>query len=169
VPLDARTEDDRADVLAWIASGVELCRQRKPDIPPRHLVSYVVPLDSRGEAILLGAHRGSGLWLPPGGHVEPGEHPQDTARRECAEELGVELPLALARPVLLTSTLTTGTAGQHTDVSFWYVAAASRGDSFAFDPGEFREMRWFSLDALPAAADPEMERFARACRAISRA
>ncbi|MEE3919135.1 NUDIX domain-containing protein [Micromonospora sp. BRA006-A] len=29
------------------------------------------------------------MWLPSGGHVEPGEHPADTVRRELREELGV--------------------------------------------------------------------------------
>ena len=29
------------------------------------------------------------LWLPTGGHVEPGEDPSDTVERECQEELGI--------------------------------------------------------------------------------
>jgi 8-oxo-dGTP pyrophosphatase MutT (NUDIX family) len=50
----------------------------------RHLVSYVVLRDQYGR-ILLVDHVNAGLWLPPGGHVEPDEDPEVTARREARE------------------------------------------------------------------------------------
>jgi 8-oxo-dGTP diphosphatase len=31
-----------------------------------------------------------GLWVAPGGKIEPGESPYETAVRECAEETGLE-------------------------------------------------------------------------------
>ncbi|MGV9748387.1 NUDIX domain-containing protein [Rhodococcus zopfii] len=40
-------------------------------------------------------HIGAGLWLPTGGHVEPGEHPLDTAIRETREELGIDADFGL--------------------------------------------------------------------------
>lgn len=30
------------------------------------------------------------MWLPPGGHVEPGEDPWQTVVRECREELHID-------------------------------------------------------------------------------
>ena len=39
--------------------------------------------------VLLVNHINAGLWLPPGGHVEPDEHPAQTASREALEELGI--------------------------------------------------------------------------------
>jgi 8-oxo-dGTP diphosphatase len=81
------------DVLAWLDSGAALCRTRKPATPDKHLVSYFVVVDSSQHAVLLVDHRKAQLWLPTGGHVEPGEHPRMTVRREANEELGSRLGL----------------------------------------------------------------------------
>lgn len=43
--------------------------------------------------VLLHKHRKLGLWLPPGGHVEPHELPDDAAVREVLEETGVAVRL----------------------------------------------------------------------------
>ena len=76
--VDPWDDQERAHLDAaveWIASGAPLCRTRKPDVPPMHLVGYFVVLDEvRGEVLLV-AHRKAGLWLPSGGHVEPGRGP----------------------------------------------------------------------------------------------
>lgn len=103
----------------WIAGGAPLYRVRKPDVPPMHLVSYfAVPDDTRGQLLLV-AHRKAGLWLPAGGHVEPGEDPWAAVVRECREEPGIEAvasPVAGERPFFPTITGTRG-QGPHTDVS----------------------------------------------------
>lgn len=84
-PLDERERRDQAETLAWIASGAPLCRTAKPATPPEHLVSYAVVVDPAAGQALLVDHRLSGLWLPAGGHVDPGEHPAATARRELTD------------------------------------------------------------------------------------
>lgn len=43
--------------------------------------------------VLLHRHPKIGLWLPPGGHIEPHELPDDAARRETLEESGLEVRL----------------------------------------------------------------------------
>lgn len=43
--------------------------------------------------VALHPHRKLGLWLPPGGHIEMHELPDDAARREAAEETGVGVRL----------------------------------------------------------------------------
>lgn len=35
-------------------------------------------------------HKKLGLWLPPGGHIDPGELPEEAALREIREETGLE-------------------------------------------------------------------------------
>ena len=43
--------------------------------------------------VLLHLHRKLGMWLPPGGHIERNELPDDAAVREVLEETGVEVEL----------------------------------------------------------------------------
>ena len=43
--------------------------------------------------VLLHLHRKLGMWLPPGGHIEPDELPDDAAAREVLEETGIEVEL----------------------------------------------------------------------------
>jgi hypothetical protein len=81
VPFDEVESRDKEGVLEWIESGVELCRLKKPDVSPKHLVSYFLVVD--GDHLLLVDHINAGLWLPTGGHVEPGEHPRTTVEREA--------------------------------------------------------------------------------------
>src|SRR5882724_7728074 len=86
-PLDATEREHLADALLWVDSGAELCRIAKPATPPKHLVSYFAVVDAGH--ILLVDHKNAQLWLPAGGHVEPGEHPRTTVSRELEEELGI--------------------------------------------------------------------------------
>ena len=44
-------------------------------------------------ATLLHWHRKVGLWLPPGGHIEPNEDPLQAARREALEETGISVEI----------------------------------------------------------------------------
>ncbi len=43
--------------------------------------------------VLLHHHRKLGMWLPPGGHIERGELPDEAAVREVLEETGLDVEL----------------------------------------------------------------------------
>jgi 8-oxo-dGTP pyrophosphatase MutT (NUDIX family) len=49
--------------------------------------------------VLLHRHAKLGLWLPPGGHIEPDELPDEAALREVQEEAGIEVELTGPRGV----------------------------------------------------------------------
>lgn len=158
IPLDARERQDIAACLAWIDSGVELCRLAKPATPPMHLVSYFAVVDA--DHILLVDHRNAQLWLPAGGHVDPGEHPRVTVERELEEELGFAAPHPIGPPLFVTVTGTVGLTAGHTDVSLWYVVDARRDQAMRFDAREFHGVRWFAFDAVPfERTDSHMGRF----------
>jgi 8-oxo-dGTP diphosphatase len=157
-PFDELERAHREDALAWIDSGVELCRTQKPATPPKHLVSYFVLVDR--DHVLLVDHKDARLWLPTGGHVEPGEHPRTTVVRELREELGLDLGAAPEAPLMLTIAETVGLSAGHVDVSLWYVIESDRRLALEFDPAEFHSVRWFhSREAPVSRSDPHLLRF----------
>jgi 8-oxo-dGTP diphosphatase len=144
-PLDELEAEHRRDTLRWLESTDDVFRRVKPATPPRHLVSYVAVLDRSDRSSLLVNHINAGLWLPPGGHVEPDEHPTTTAAREAGEELAIE-PAFLTDPPRL-----------------WFVLTGTRDMPVTIDPSEFTEARWWThremLDADPRLFDPHYQRF----------
>ena len=156
-PMDELEARHRAECLAWLAATDDIFRREKPRTPSPHLVAYFLLRDETDGSVLLVDHRKAGMWLPSGGHVEPGEHPVATVRREMVEELGVPAvfsPRFGERPAFLTVTGTVGRpAERHTDVSLWFVLAGSRDQKLVPDTGEFRGVRWWTPGEV-AAADP---------------
>lgn len=63
----------------------------------RHF-TVAVFIAANGRVLLL-YHRGLRKWLPPGGHIEPGETPDEAARREVREETGLEIDLPRPAPL----------------------------------------------------------------------
>jgi 8-oxo-dGTP pyrophosphatase MutT (NUDIX family) len=165
-PFDDLEARHRSECLAWLRETDDVFRRVRPRTPSPHLVAYVLLRDEKDGSVLLVDHMKANLWLPAGGHVEPGEHPVETVRREVAEELGVSavFPRQLGeRPFFLTATETVGTPEQrHTDVSMWFVLNGSRDQVFTLDLSEFRGIRWWTPedvgDADPEKLDPHMGR-----------
>jgi 8-oxo-dGTP diphosphatase len=165
-PLDALESEHIAETLRWLESTDDVFRRSKPATPDRHLVSYVVILDRDNFDVLLVDHLNSGLFLPPGGHVEPDEHPAATARRECREELGIEATFSgSVAPAFVTITTTIGLDAGHTDVSLWFISEGSRHVEMTIDQVEFRGVRWWTLEEVTSANgkdfDPHFHRFMR--------
>lgn len=118
--------------------------------------AYVV----RGDKTLLLKHRKLGMWLPPGGHVEPGETPDEAVRREVLEETGLEIDFVEApRPPAMDDERVTSlhqpqrvqveaipNHDHHLDLV--YFTAARPGREASTDEGH--EMRWHSLADLEA-------------------
>jgi 8-oxo-dGTP diphosphatase len=183
VPGDERERADQCDCQSWLASTPDIYRRVKPATPAKHLVSYAVLIDERDGSVFLVDHRLAGLWLPAGGHVEPGEDPAACARREAAEELGIEADFRIAGPVpfFVTVNRTVDVAGPdasvadraahrpHTDVSLWYILAGWRDMPIVLDEREFAGGRWWRAAELesadPGRFDPGLGRFLAKLRA----
>lgn len=140
-------------------------RIAKPDKPPKHLVSYFVVIDPLHKSLLLADHVKAQLWLPSGGHVEPGEDPKTTVIREVREELGKEAVFLRSndKPFFVTVNQTVGLTPGHTDVSLWYLLRGRLHDHLNFDRREFNDVAWFSFEEIlqssPVIFDRHMHRF----------
>jgi 8-oxo-dGTP pyrophosphatase MutT (NUDIX family) len=164
-PGDELESTHRSQTLRWLETTDDVFRRAKPATPTPHLVSYVVVVDPSDGSSLLVDHISAQLWLPPGGHVEPDEHPADTAHREAHEELGITPQFADPdrRPAFITVTETVGLGQGHTDVSLWFLLLGQRGMPLTIDPTEFTEARWWTPREVQAAGsksfDPHYQRF----------
>lgn len=176
-PVDLIERGHRAEAMSWLGMTTDVFRRTStPVAPVRHLVAYFLLIDEEDRSVLLGDHIKSGLWLPSGGHVEPGEHPTDTVRRECFEELAVNaqfLPSVGERPLFITITDTVGAADVHNDVSLWYCLSGSRSMNLKPDPDEYVSIRWWRYDEVhdtePGQFDPGMGRMLKKVTKIGEA
>jgi 8-oxo-dGTP pyrophosphatase MutT (NUDIX family) len=57
------------------------------------IACYIV----RGDSVLMIHHRALEKWLPIGGHIDPGEDPDQALRREIQEECGLEVEIVADR------------------------------------------------------------------------
>jgi ADP-ribose pyrophosphatase YjhB (NUDIX family) len=103
-----------------------------------------VLLAREGKVLLVrrGGEPARGKWDVPGGFLEPGEQPEDAARREIREELGIELgPLRLLLADL--NPLADGT----TVLDLIFEAASFTGTPRPAD--DVTEVAWFDVTAPP--------------------
>lgn len=159
-PFDRQEKEHIDFTLQWIDSGAGLFRLAKPANPPIHLVSYFVVVDPKTDEFLLVDHKNAKLWLPPGGHVEPEEHPEAAVEREVMEELGIAANFFIRDPFFLTVTETVGSLEPHVDISLWYILKGEIGMEFNYDSEEFEKIAWFKSENIPYAhSDPHLKRF----------
>ena len=173
VPSDETEWMHREDALSWLASTDDVFRRIPPRTPPKHVVSYFLLRDPVDGSVLLVDHRKAGLWLPTGGHVDPGEDPVETVKREAREELRIDAVFAAEPPApsFVTVTETTGPAeDRHTDVSLWFLLVGSRTQSLTPDMREFASVRWWTPAEISAADatcfDPHLGRFLTKVRGV---
>ncbi|EHR6977216.1 NUDIX hydrolase [Salmonella enterica] len=84
VPL---CRDQRERFIALFDGASPLASRRSF---PVHVTASALILSPSRDDILLLKHRRFGLWLQPGGHLEPGETPLQAMYREILEETGIQ-------------------------------------------------------------------------------
>lgn len=99
--------------------------------------------------LLLHRHKLLGLWLQPGGHLEPSEAPADAALRESIEETGLHLRLRDRRLVHVD---VHPAARGHVHLDLRYLVDAGDEDPRP-PPGESPDVRWFGWEEALALAD----------------
>lgn len=110
------------------------------DGDPTHVTASSIVLDGAGSTALH-LHKRLGLWLQPGGHIDPGEWPVDAALREASEELGIPVRHPADGPRMVHLDVHEGGRG-HLHLDLRYLLMAPKGAGFAPGDGESQDVRW---------------------------
>jgi 8-oxo-dGTP pyrophosphatase MutT (NUDIX family) len=145
-PQDARETAARDRMLRELA---RLPRALDETADPVHVTGSAVVIGRRG--VLLHRHKRLGVWLQPGGHVDPGETPWEAAVRETREETGLGGRAAEGPGAIFHLDVHPGGRG-HTHLDVRYLLLAGDADPVPA-PGESPAVRWFGLSEACAVAD----------------
>ncbi|MFI6394600.1 NUDIX hydrolase [Nonomuraea sp. NPDC050540] len=117
-------------------------------------------LDAHGRVLLqqLNSANWPGIWIPPGGGIEPGETAEEAAIREAREETGFVVPPGLLGPVIATATgpRLSGAPGQsHSSYFFVRIEGLAKVEP---QPEEhetrlLRGERWWTPDDLASTEE----------------
>jgi 8-oxo-dGTP diphosphatase len=132
----------------------------------RHFTASAVGFDDLDQVLLV-HHKKLGLWLYPGGHVDPNEDPAQAAVREVIEETGVEVVVlgepAFTHPavhshvppwVVIEMEIRDSSIGPHRHIDFVYVCQPS-GGSLAPQGAEVSRVLWVPLAELTGLHTPD--------------
>lgn len=118
-----------------------------PDRPKVGIGTFIL----RGDQLLLGyrlnAHAGN-VWSPPGGHLEYGETPAETASRETAEECGIRIPATAWKLCAVTNDVFAESGKHYITLHLW-AAAPESAEAQLCEPEKWREWRWFDVRQIP--------------------
>ena len=156
------------------AGGGSATDRRRPYNPRTNAaISWVAGVDRhftstgflvRDGRVLLVNHRKLRMWLPFGGHIEPGEDPVEALHREAREETGFEIEIVAERPEIKQRWLHVLPAPEtillediepdHVHIDLIYFVRPV-GGAQRLAASEHSEMRWFDRQALsdPAITD----------------
>jgi len=153
-PIDHAEEESVSAFLRHVerlvAAGADPFDERDD---PVHVTGSAIVVGERGTVLL--EHRRLGMWLQPGGHIDPGEDPWDAARREAAEETGLDVVFHDGRVELVHVDVHAGGRG-HTHLDLRYLLDGGSADP---DPpaGESQAVAWFAWPAaVERAGDPRL-------------
>jgi 8-oxo-dGTP pyrophosphatase MutT (NUDIX family) len=108
--------------------------------------------------VLLIHHKKLNLWLPPGGHIEKDETPDEAAEREFREELGLEVELLnrndvpaggnIVKQLAVPFYVNVHNVGDHNHCCFFYLCKLKNKSKIKINKDELKNSSWFSIEEL---------------------
>lgn len=150
----------------------------------KHFTATAFVTDSQNRVLLLW-HKRLQSWMPPGGHVDENETPDETARRECKEETGLDVEIIgdpqpdvyvdardegrmLTRPLLMMLEnipeypLKNQPAHQHMDFVF-RARPLDESQALVIAEQEADHLKWFTKEEIEALTEKEVFTNVKAC------
>ena len=115
------------------------------------------------QKVLLLWHKKLNVWLPPGGHTEQNETPQETAIRETLEETGFHVRILnprnselitdsntkeMPKPIAIMYERVRYEIGEHEHFDMVYLAELDGNENSSVEDHEKTELRWFGEEDI---------------------
>lgn len=142
----ARDERERRSLartramLGWLRSPFD------QEADPAHVTASAIVLAPDG-CTLLHRHKRLGIWLQPGGHLDPGEDPGQAAVRETREETGLSARHPEHGPQLVHVDVHEGPRG-HVHLDLRYLLTADAATELMPGVGESPDVAWFPTEEV---------------------
>lgn len=147
MPLLDPAKLDTATYDAWcdLKNGSQVHTKKEGN--PRHYCAFFLPYDQEAGKIYLGHHIKANDWIPPGGHIEPGETPSDTVVREMQEELKSTITKDMLTPLTLSfKPINRPQSGCMVHYDVWHLVDI-KVQEFDYLKSEYHDAGWFTIPA----------------------
>lgn len=146
---------DNADIVHQVING-----QKDPfarTTLPGHITGSAFVVDVMRKRALMIHHAALGIWIQPGGHVDPGELPWQAALRETLEETGVVGSLLYPQifDIDIHAIPANPRKGEpnHHHIDIRYLVAANSEDTVTINEQECHGYEWPTLESLAIQND----------------
>jgi 8-oxo-dGTP pyrophosphatase MutT (NUDIX family) len=113
-----------------------------------HICSFFIPVHLPSQSLYLVHHKKASDWIPPGGHIDRGELPFDTIKREFNEELSFRLsnePINFFNiSIKHIENNPRNTCKLHYDL--WFTVAMKDKHNFTYLEKEFHDAKWIDIN-----------------------
>jgi len=108
--------------------------------------------------VLLIHHKKLDLWLPPGGHIDKDETPDDALRREFKEELNLDIEILnrndvsdignIKKQLAVPFYANVHNVGDHDHSCLFYLCKPKNPEAIAINKNELNDFKWLSVEEL---------------------
>lgn len=163
VPRDDRERRDRERMFELLATTPQPLARHQ--FVPGHFTASAFVVSRTHGSVLLIAHPTLGLWLQPGGHIEPADiAPADGALREVREETGLSASIGdYLFDIDIHQIPARGASPAHLHYDLRFLATVNGLPAPLSDEGV--HARWLTLpEAVALTTDESVRRMARKVR-----